>query len=157
MKSISLISLFTALCPFVSGHNSYFTCDSHDTLEEGIDVMGQPVGVGSRSIVVHRGSVNLASPASYTAGEILQISFTSSTGEQVMESSGGAMFENGIHCSTSDRYRFIGGTASLVMPADDQAIVELWGGYALTYGKLDLTANKFEFNNWITAKNSSNV
>ncbi len=134
MNSIFLTTaLLVATINDAGAYNSYFTCEAHDALNEGMELMGASVGVGLRNVVVKRGTQVLTSPTEYTPGEVLSVTLSSTVGQLVLENTGGAVFAGGLYCSSSGRNRYIGSASTVTMPVDGST-VELFGGYATTYG-----------------------
>ena len=119
--------------------------------------MDAVVEYGTRTVIVKRGSTTLTSPSTFIAGEALTVTVSSTQGEQVLESTGGARFDSGLFCSTSGNYRFIGGLATIVMPLDTSAIVNIWGGFALSYGQLAITSNTFTLSNKVVLNSTSTL
>lgn len=85
--------------------------------------MGSPVTASaSRSITVSRGTTALTTGSSYQYGETLTVKLSSTSGEYMFQTDGGAFTGSGIGCSGT---RVSNAAGSLVMPCSGSLSVNI--------------------------------
>lgn len=109
-------------------------CDT--PLTEGTQIMGAPAVMSANNAVqVWRGTTQLTSGATYTAGETLTVKLQSPFAELIFQTVGGTFSGTGIGCEGTRSYDT---TASLVMPATSTP-VSVIAGYTDQEGAVSIT------------------